>query len=330
MNRHRITIHDLAEKLGVSTSTVSRALRNLPEVNEETKKKVRELAKKLGYRPNLLASGLRNQCSKIIGVIVPDLESAFFVKAIKGINDACKKQENDIFICQSNESMSQEKMLLQILTYHRVDGILISLSRETNSYNHIKKCLDYQLPLVMFDRVKDDLNCQKVVIDDEHSAFQATEYLQEKGYEEIIFLSGPSNLNICKNRSKGYLSARGNSITNIFSTDFSSEKTSEAVRAILNEGKPDAILCINDKVAVDTISVLKKMGYKVPEQIAVMGFSNDSFGEIVEPSLTTVEQYPYKMGYRAAELLLDEINNKQVNYKKPEVLNTTIIIRASA
>lgn len=330
MSRHRTTIQDIAEKLGISISTVSRALRDLPEVNEETRKKVRDLAKKMGYRPNLLASGLRNQSSKIIGVIVPDLESAFFVKAIKGINDACRKNGNDIFICQSNESLSQEKLLLQILINHRVDGVLISLSRETSNYTHIKKSLDFQLPLVMFDRVRDELKCQKVVINDEHSAFQATSYLLEKGYSHIVFLSGPENLNISINRSKGYLGAMGNRHTKIFSTDFSSEKTLNTVKNIIQKEKPDAILCINDKVAVDTIRAVKNMGFAVPDQIAVMGFSNESFGEIIEPSLTTVEQYPYEMGYRAAELLFDEINNKQVDYQNPHVLATTIIKRESA
>jgi DNA-binding LacI/PurR family transcriptional regulator len=335
MKQGHVTLKDIAKKLNLSASTVSRALSDLPTIKEETKKRVMMAAKEMDYHPNLFAKYLKTKSSKTIGVVVPDLELHFFSSCISGMQKTFLENGYNLIICQSNESMEQEKFNIKTLQDSRVDGILISLSRETNSFEHLEQLKDHQVPFVYFDRVHENGSNSKVVINDKESSFEATEYLIHKGYKKIAFLCGPKILSICKNRLIGYQNAlRKHQMYYesdwILESNLSKQSTGECIDFYLNlKNKPDAILAINDTVAIDCILHLKKKNIKIPEQIAVMGFSNSPASQIVEPNLTTVEQPSFEMGKLAARRLLEEINHSNSLPTQVFTLNTKIIERDS-
>jgi LacI family transcriptional regulator len=335
MKQDYVTIKDIAKKLNLSASTVSRALRNLPEINEETRKRVASEAKSMNYHPNLLAQSLRNRQSNTIGVVVPDLELHFFSSCISGMQEACLKKGYNLIISQSKESFELENHNIITLLNSRVDGVLISLSRETNSFGHLKQLTANNIPFVYFDRVNETDSISKVVINDQESAYEATNYLIKKGYRKIAFLEGPKNLSISKNRLAGYRLALQDHNLNpkeewILETDLSKNATISCLNNLLALVElPDAILAINDTVAIDCILHLKKLGVRIPEDIAVMGFTNSPAAEIVEPNLTTVEQPSFEMGKLAALSLLEEIKSSGVMPHKVFTLKTKIIERQS-
>ncbi|WP_262892870.1 substrate-binding domain-containing protein [Aquiflexum lacus] len=240
-----------------------------------------------------------------------------------------------MIICQSNESMEQEKFNIKTLQDSRVDGILISLSRETNSFEHLDQLKEHKIPFLYFDRVHENGSNSSVVINDEESSFEATQYLIHKGYKKIGFLCGPKILSICKNRLSGYQNALRKHQMNyesdwILESDLSKQSTGDCIDFYLSlKNRPDAILAINDTVAIDCILHLKKKKIKIPEQIAVMGFSNSPASQIVEPNLTTVEQPSFEMGKLAARRLLEEIRNPEFMAHKVFILKTKIIERDS-
>ncbi|SMD45573.1 transcriptional regulator, LacI family [Aquiflexum balticum DSM 16537] len=335
MIREHVTLKDIAKKLNLSVSTVSRALSDLPIINEETKKKVLLAAKEMDYHPNLFAKFLKTKSSNTIGVVVPDLEMHFFSSCISGMQNTCLENGYNLIICQSNESLEQEKFNIKTLQDSRVDGILISLSRETNSFDHLEQLKDHQIPFVYFDRVHENGPYSQVVINDEESSFEATEYLIHKGYKKIAFLCGPKILSICKNRLMGYQNALRNHQMDfntdwVLESDLSRASTEVCIDNYLRlNDRPDAILAINDIVAINCIRHLKKKGIKIPKEMAVMGFSNSPVSEVIEPNLTTVEQPSFDMGKLAALRLLEEIRNPNLMSQKIFTLNTKIIERDS-
>lgn len=335
MKREHVTLKDIAKKLNLSVSTVSRALSDIPLIKEETRKKVILAAKEMDYHPNLFAKFLKTKFSNTIGVVVPDLEMHFFSSCISGMQKTCLENGYNLIICQSNESLKQEKFNIKTLLDSRVDGILISLSRETNSFDHLEQLKNHQVPFVFFDRVRENGQNSQVVINDAESSFEATEYLIQKGYKKIAFLCGPKILSICKNRLSGYQNALGNYDMDfnsdwVLESDLSRKSTEACVDSYLKlKDRPDAILAINDMVAVNCIRHLKKKGIKIPQEIAVMGFSNSPVAEVIEPNLTTVEQPSFEMGKLAAKRLLEEIRNPELMSHKIFTLNTRIIERDS-
>ena len=335
MKQEYVTIKDIARKLNLSASTVSRALRNLPVINEETRKKVISEAKKMNYHPNLIAQSLRNRQSNTIGVVVPDLELNFFSSCISGMQEACLKKGYNLIISQSKESFKLESHNIITLLNSRVDGVLISLSRETNTFNHLNQLTANNIPFVYFDRVNEADSISKVVINDQESAYEATNYLIKKGYRKIAFIAGPKNLSISKNRLAGYkLSLQDHHLKPnkqwILETDLSKNSTIACLHSLLGlEEFPDAILAINDTVAIDCILCLKKLGIRIPDDIAIMGFTNSPAAEIVEPNLTTVEQPSFEMGKLAAIRLMEEINSPRTLPHQVFTLKTKIIERES-
>ena len=333
---HQVTMKEIAKKLGVSVSTVSRALKDSPELHPETKKRIVEMAKSMNYQYNLLAQSLRISKSKVLGVIVPELTSHFFSSNISGIQDTAYKRGYNIMICQSNESFEQEKANVRTLVSSQVDGLLISLSRETKNYEHLMELYNREIPFIMFDRVTEDIPVSKVTGDDAHGAYLAVKHLLEQGCKKVAYFSGPEDLYISKKRKEGYLKALSEfgipaSESKVYMTDLTSEKNREVTLAMLaSEDRPDGIFAMIDPLAIDIMMVLKEQGLKIPEEIALAGFTNNPTSAVIEPSLTTVSQPGYEMGQIAANHLLDQLDDLVPDEPQSFVLLTTLVPRNSS
>ncbi|MBW3467168.1 LacI family DNA-binding transcriptional regulator [Arthrospiribacter ruber] len=333
---HQVTMKEIAKKLGVSVSTVSRALKDSPELHPDTKKRITEMAKSMNYQYNLLAQSLRISKSKVLGVIVPELTSHFFSSNISGIQDTAYKRGYNIMICQSNESFEQEKANLKTLVSSQVDGLLISLSRETKSYEHLQELYDREIPFIMFDRVTEEIPVSKVTVDDAHGAYLAVKHLLNQGCKKIAYFSGPTDLYISKKRKEGYLEALAEfgipeKDSKVYVTDLTTEMNRKVTLDMLKEKElPDAIFAMIDPLAIDIMIALKDSGIKIPEQIALAGFTNNPTSAVVEPSLTTISQPGYEMGQLAANHLLDQLDDIVSDEPQSFVLLTTLIERKSS
>jgi DNA-binding LacI/PurR family transcriptional regulator len=338
MNKGQITIRDLALKLNVSISTVSRALRGSNEINPETKIAVLELAKKLHYEPNLIAQSLRNSKTNIIGIIVPEIANSFFSAAISGIQEVTSFEGYNVMICQSNEKYLTEIENVKTLISCRVDGILLSISHETENVDHIRVLQSKNIPLVLFDRVHESLDVSKVVVDDYQGAYKAVCHLIQSGYTRIAHLAGPKTLLISRDRLQGYLDALKNhnlpvEDNYIVHCNTLKEVAAEETLNLLNlSNPPDAIFTFDDSMAIKALFTLKKNGYKIPGEIGLVGFTNDPISALIEPGLTTVSQPAAEMGRIAADMLIKHIRNKKSGNNNVEikVLKTDLLIRQSS
>jgi LacI family transcriptional regulator len=333
---HQVTMKEIARKLGVSVSTVSRALKDSPELHPDTKKKIVEAAKAMNYQYNLLAQSLRISRSKVLGVIVPELTSHFFSSNISGISDTAYRRGYNVMICQSNESYEQEKANVKTLVSSQVDGLLISLSRETKSYEHLQELYDREIPFIMFDRVTEEIPVSKVTVDDAHGAYLAVHHLLEQGCRKIAYFSGPEDLYISKKRKEGYLEALKEygipeSEARIYVTDLTPEGNRKiSLQMIVEKDRPDAVFAMIDPLAIDLMTVLKEKGVKIPEEIALAGFTNNPTSAVVDPSLTTISQPGYEMGKIAANHLLDQLDDIVSDEPQSFVLQTTLVARESS
>lgn len=335
MSKREATIRDIAIKLNISVSTVSRAIRDMPEVKKETRNLVLEMAKKLDYEPNKIAQGLRIKKTNTIGVIVPAVTLHFFSSVISGIQETANKLGYNVMFCQSNESFETEKANIHTLLSSRVDGLLISLSRETNTMDHLTSLQKKNIPLVLFDRVFDEASTSKVMVDDYEGAYNAVQYLLKSGCKKIAYLGGPKNLSISIQRHKGYEAAlRDNKIIPdpnlIYNCEHLDEDSSSNTEKLLSQkNPPDAIFCFNDPIAIFCMQTIKKMGFSIPDQVSVIGFSNQPISAVIEPSLTTVSQPSYEMGKAATKLIIDQIESKEDVREEVKILKTSLIIRNS-
>lgn len=331
-----ITIHDIAKALNVSGSTVSRALNDNSRISDKTKKAVLDMAKSLGYQPNALASNLRTSCTNTIGVIIPRISRYFFSSAITGIEELARTKGYNVIICQSNDKEAREADCVQTLFASRVDGVIASIAINTINYDHYKTFTNRGIPLVFFDRVCDELETSQVVVDDFKGGFLATEHLISKGCKRIAHISGPQHLNIYINRSQGYLKALRKHNMNIDeeliieSILTREDGMSCAKRLLESTNPPDAIFAANDTSALSIILYAKENGIRIPEDLAIVGFSNEPFSEYLNPSLTTIEQSGFDVGTKATELLLGFINNKTGNHQETIVLPVKLIERESS
>ena len=286
----QVTMKEIAKKLGVSVSTVSRALQDSPELHAETKRKIVEAAKEMNYRPNLLAQSLRISRSKTLGVIVPEITSHFFASCISGIQDTANTRGYNVMICQSNERISQEKANIQTLVSSQVDGLLISLSRETNTYEHLYELYDREINFLLFDRVQEDIPVSKVTFNDVSGAYQVVKHLLENGSRRIVYVSGPEDLYISKKRKEGYLRALtefgvAEDPSLVLITDLTLEGNLQVAQHILAmDPRPEAVFCMIDPVAVDVLTEWKKSGIRIPEDIALAGFTNKSKNLLLVPA----------------------------------------------
>ncbi|WP_256011417.1 LacI family DNA-binding transcriptional regulator [Desertivirga xinjiangensis] len=336
MKSHQTTIIDIAHKLNLSKSTVSRALTGHPNVKEETRKAVLALAEEMDYQRNIFSISLITNKTKTIGLIVPDFHTSFFPHAIIGAQEAASKAGYNVLISQSNESYETEVANAKVMLNNRVDGLLISLSKETRNFDHLKTFQKRGIPIVFFNRVCEEMMVPKVVVDDYDAAFKAVEHLILIGKKRIAHLAGPDSLAISRKRLNGYRDALIKHNIDIdedliISYDLTLSKVRIYVKHLLDSiNPPDALFAINDPTAIEAIQVIKQMGKRIPEDIAVVGFSDNYASNFIEPSLTTVSQPVKEMGEVAMNLLLDQIDN-DISKWKPliKVLNTELIVRNS-
>ena len=335
----QVTIKDIARELNISPSTVSRALKDHPDISTDTKKAVNELARKLNYQPNSIALSLRKSRTNTIGVIIPEIVHFFFSTVIAGIEDVAYANGYNVVICQSNESYDRELTDTRALMASRVDGLLVSVSRETTDFTHFKEIYDKGTPLVFFDRVCEEINTSRVIIDDTDSAFQAVEHLISQGCKRIAHLAGPQHLSISKGRLEGYhaaLQKHGLPVEEdlVVSCGVGDEKMgAECARTLFNlANPPDGIFANNDISAIGAMQAIKKMGLKIPDDVAIVGFSDWMVSAFVEPSLTSISQPGFEMGRAAAQLFLEQIEVKDDETYEPKIstLKTNLIVRDSS
>ena len=331
-----ITIKDIARELKISPSTVSRALKNHPDISEETKRAVNELASKSNYQPNAVALSLKQRRSNTIGVIIPEMVHYFFSSVISGIEDVAYDAGFNVIICQSNEKYEREVVNTRTLLANRVDGILASISKETNNFEHFYKVRENEVPLVFYDRVVPGFEADQVIVDDLDAAYRATKHLIEGGRKRIIHFAGPQNLLIGQLRKDGYIKAMREANLEvrdewIIEAD-NFEKARITVLKILEDKISfDGIFAVNDLTAVGAMQTLQKQGIVIPQQIAIVGFSDGRLSGITNPALTSVDQHGYEMGTIATEILLKRI--LKTDNKSPfetRVLNANLIVRESS
>lgn len=331
------TIKDIAKYLGLSTSTVSRALNDSWEINSETKAKVLETAKLLNYRPNLIAQNLQHKSSGVIGLVIPEFTSGFFPRIILGIQDVLYEENYQLLITQSNESLEHELQNLCLLEGNMVEGILLSITREGSNAEEYRRIIDSGIPIVFFNRVCPHTKASKVIVDDRKMAFQAVEHLIKSGCKRIMHLTGPRNLPLTEERKAGYLDALKKyeykiDENYIVEAGVLMEKGVMAMEKFLLSGYniPDAIFAFNDPVAIGAMNVIKKNNLRIPDDIALVGFSEDQLASVVDPPLTSVVQPNYEMGKVAAKLLIEQIKSPLKSNLSLVRLDATLNIRASS
>ncbi len=338
MKKGRVTLKDIAAKLKLAPSTVSRALNDHPAIGDDTKKTIKKLAEELDYQPNPMALGLLQKKSNTIGVIVPEITSHFFSAIITGIQDVVGPTEYNIMICISNESYEEEVTLVKKLSKMRVDGILVSPSSGTKSFEHFKNLQKNDVPVVVFDRDCPGLESDKVLVDDYSGALQAVEYLIRSGCKRIAHLGGPLNLSTTKHRLQGYLDAleknkvplRKDYIQHV--KGFSHKDGIKPTKKLLElDDAPDAIFAINDNIAASAMHVAKKMGLAIPDDISIVGFDDEPHSLYFSPALSTVWQPVYSLGMLSARILLQRIKNKNSKEEfRMEVFKPELVVRASS
>ena len=336
MKNNKVTIHDISKALNIDSSTVSRALNNSPRVSKKTKEKIANKANELGYQRNSLASNLRTNRTNTIGVIVPRISRHFFARVIAGIEQTAYEAGFNVMICQSLESFDREKKLMGALHSNRVDGILISISMQTTNYDHLQAYKNHGGPIVFFDRPCDLPNCSNINIDDFQASFDATQHLISKGCKNIAHFSGPQEVELYRNRKKGYLAALKKNNIEVNNDHIIESRLTEndgvASAKIIKELKIiDGIYAANDTSAISAIQYMKSINIKIPQDIAVVGFNNDPISAVIEPSLTTIDQPDFEMGKIASTLLLDQIKNKtDHSEKQSRILTSQLIVRNSS
>lgn len=335
MRSPQITIKDIARELNISPSTVSRALKDHPDISEKTKRSVQELAQKLKYKPNKIALSLLNSTSKVIGVIVPEIVHHFFSTVISGIQDIAFEAGYSVMICQSNESYRREVDNTKVLLSSMVDGFLVSISKDTRDYEHFKEIQKAYIPLVFFDRICEELDTDRIIINDYEGAFQATEHLISIGCKHIAHFSAPQHLAIGRNRLNGFVQAmRKHKIPIneklVVKADNPLEGEERVYDLLKEKHKIDGIFTVNDLTAAGALRGIKRAGLHVPRDIALVGFSNGLISRLTDPMLTTIDQHGYEMGKTAAELLIDRLENKTTDKEsKIKLLKPTLIVRQS-
>ena len=336
MKSHPVTIKDIARELGVSPSTVSRALKDHPDISEETRRHVRELADRLKYKPNAIALSLKNRKSNVVGVIIPQIVHYFFSSVISGIDEVATKYGYSVMIAQSNELFDKEVEAMAALADGRIDGLLISISKETVKYDHLRQFKEEGIEIVFFDRVPDDFKSDSVVIDDFQGALKAVQHLIDGGHKRILHLAGPQTRLIGRKRLKGYLQALENNRIpfdeKLVVPCDSFDSALKIMPELVNSGLQfDAVFTVNDFTAAGVIQSLKKLGKHVPEDIAVVGYGDDDIAKMIDPTLTTIRQPGKEMGIRAMEMLHKRLSSIEENSEiVSEVLQAELVKRNSS
>lgn len=320
--------------MGVSISTVSRALRNQPDVNPETRRAVLELAEKLDYQPNTAALSLLKKSTSTLGVLVPNLDY-FFSTAIKGIDEAALEAGYTVMVCQSNESYGKELINTKRLLESRVDGFIVSVSSDTKIFDHFRKIQEKGIPMVFFDRDIKDINSPKILLNNFEGGYLATSHLLKMEYSKIAFLGGPERMSISNQRLEGYKAALREAGLKInpkfiehgdFNQEYAYLNTDELLKA---RNKPDAIFAMSDRLALGAMTCIKKHGLRIPEDIGLIGFNNEPITGLLSPSISTIDQPAFEMGKTATRLFIEMVNNNQPTAPQTIILKPRLIIRES-
>lgn len=334
MLKGQVTIKDIARELGISPSTVSKALKGHPDISPVTKKAVKELVEKWHYKPDPIAQSLQSGHSKTIGVIVPEIVHYFFSTVISGIEDLAYDSGYMVMFCQSNESYEREVKAVQTLLSSRVDGILVSLCKVTENFDHFRLIMAAGIPLVFFDRVCDELETDRVIVDDEAGAYEGVRLLINTGCRNIVHLSGPPNLLIGRNRKNGYIKAlKDHNLPvleeNIIKCDTSGEAAIIIPELLQRSKKIDGIFAVNDLTAAESMKIVKLYGYRVPEDISFVGFTSGMISDLTDPPLTSVEQHGYMLGKEAVRLLIDKLEKKDYTEVQTKIIKTELVVKGS-
>ena len=326
-----ITIKDIARELKISVSTVSRALQNHPDISERTKEQVRDCARRLNYKPNLMASNLRTSKNTTIGVVIPELNHHFFSSILDGIEQTANEAGYNILICQTGEDVQKEIRSVQTLIGSRVAGMLVGVSKQTAQLHHLQEVLDNSIPLVLYDRPCPSLPCDQVVSDDYMGAFNAVEYLIQTGKRKVMFMSSSFQLEVSRRRYQGWRDAlmryhipiHDNMIVEC---DTRSRAIIATPRILQSEDRPEAIFCVNDDCAAGVLHAAQIMGVKVPDELSICGFSNAPICRATVPMLTTVQQHGVAIGKRATMRLLKRLAGED-RIPQTEMVPTDLIVR---
>ena len=334
MKQRRTSLKDLAEQLGVSIATVSRALRNSHEVGDDMKKRVQELAKKLNYRPNPFAQSLRKEAPRIIGVVLPNMVTHYYAAVLDGIEDYASKQGYSVISANSHEDHTREESAIDNFVSMHVEGIIACLAQDTVDYSHFKELHDMGIPLVFFARTCLPELFSSVVANGDEAAQEATQHLIDHGSKRIAFLGGPNHLDMVRRRKHGYLEALKENRIPIDRTlvacgkiDYDVAKAA-AKEMLMREDRPDAILAFNDIVTYAAFDAIKSKGLRIPEDVAIIGFTDGDSSAFVTPKLTVIMDQAHVQGAKACELLLKNISGDKRIYK--EVVPMILKIRESS
>lgn len=335
MGKRHISLKDLAKELGVSISTVSRALKNHPDISPELTKTIQALAEERNYTPNPLAMGLLRQQTRMIGVIVPDINTHFYSSIISGIEKVAEDHGYFIVISSSNESMKKEVVAVQNLLKSRVEGFIVCLSQETDNFAHFEKLIKNEIPLVFFDRVCETLEVPAVLANGQDATKKITKHFFENGCKRIAYIAGPEHLNISQNRKVGYLSGLKECGLEydeklLIHCNLSIKDAQLATKKLLQlKNRPDAIFGVNDTIAFAAMIEVKKQGFKIPDDILLAGFTDEFHSTVVDPPLTSVSHPTFQMGEEAANLFFESLEKGKLINKRV-MLPIDLVVRESS
>ena len=335
--KEKATLKQIAKELHVSVSTVSKALNNSPEISEPTKVRIQEYAKLKNYKPNIIGLNLKNRSTKTIGVIIPNILNSFFAKVLSGIEKVAEEKGYNVITCISNESLVKEVHALDMLSNGTIDGFILSISEEAQKkgeFAHFKDIISGGTPIVMFDRVSEDVACDKVIVDDFESATDATQHLINLGCRKIALFSAIDNLSVGKLRGEGYYKALDNNgikvDKNLIVLTDSEEDFNAKAEALFKAHKVDGVFAVDEHSSVSSIKFALKHGYKIPEDLSIIGFADGVWSRRMTPSLSTVSQHGPEIGEAAATLLIEKLENKSDNYEfRTQVIKTELRQRES-
>lgn len=333
MNKPQITIKDIAKALGVSPSTVSRALKDNPDISQETRDAVHKYAQEHNYKPNALALNLRTSRSNTIGVIIPQLVHHFFSCVLSGIEATAAKAGYNILVAQSNEEYEREVKIVHSFLAARVCGVITSLAKDTVKYDHYQELLNNNIPIVFYDRICTGINTERVVVDDYAGSFAAVEYMIQTGCKRIFFYSGPPHLEISKNRRNGYLDAMKKYKIPVDDSMIKFCDTREQAIAITpdileEKNRPDGFFAINDETASGILYACKQARLKIPEEVSICGFTDGAIAQNTDPKLTTVEQHGEEVGESAINILIEKIDG-ETKKGTNKIVRTNLVVRGT-
>jgi LacI family transcriptional regulator len=324
--KQKVTIKTIAKELGVSTSTVSKALKDSHEISKETKERIQAYADHYNYKPNTLALQLRNQKTKLIGVILPKIVHHFFSTVISGIEEGANDKGYHIMVCFSNESYKKEVETLKVLSNGSVDGLIVSIASETlknKDFKHFEDLVAEEIPLILFDRVVDDINCDKVVVDDVGAGYKATKYLLQNNRKKIALITTPSHVTVGALRRQGYEKALIEeyikTVPNLIVEIDEKESITKQIETVFKEDI-DSVFAVNEIYAAKAMKIAKKKGLHIPNDVSIIGFTDGLISEYSSPSITTIAQHGFTMGRQAVELLIERIEKESEIYKPRKIV----------